>query len=214
MHNPHPSHRPARCARAARPGTGSPEGLLAGSILRSGKVRRDEQVRNEQWVSMMKGKPNRNRRRANGHDAATQLTELAVAAGQTIAHRSGMLARAAGDAVALADPEFVLMGHEKLAVAVETGHAAAAAFLEGQRMWSDWMMRQAWTMMEAGLAMATSCTPGAALAAQLRCANRSLVNAESAGAGLVSAVSDAASRLLHPAHRVASANARRLGRGR
>jgi hypothetical protein len=111
--------------------------------------------------------------------------ETWLAAGRTIAHRSRMLAEAAGDPVALGHPEFVRMGSEKIAAGAEAALALAAAFPALQYRWAVWWLGQGFR------------APSAIIAAQQSFAREGIALATAA---------------LRPVHRAASGNARRLDR--
>jgi hypothetical protein len=75
---------------------------------------------------------------------AIASAEAANAAAQTIALRSTMLARAAGDPRAMADPEFVRMVTEKMTAAALSSVAFAAHAPNFWRLWfgaaSPWVL--------------------------------------------------------------------------
>jgi len=80
---------------------------------------------------------------ASAQRAARQGTKLALAAaatanaaGQTVALRSMMLARAFGDPQAMAHPEFSLMATEKMAAAALSGAALVA---HAPSLWLHWL---------------------------------------------------------------------------
>ena len=117
------------------------------------------------------------------------LTRLAgetwLASGRTIAHRSRMLAEAAGDPVALGHPEFSRMGSEKIAAGAEAAVALAAALPALQYRWAAWWLDHGFR------------APFAIFAAQQLFARQGIEMATAA---------------LRPVHRTASGNARRLHR--
>ncbi|WP_207455706.1 phasin family protein [Azospirillum sp. SYSU D00513] len=141
--------------------------------------------------------------------------EVGIAAARTITHRTAMMAAAAGDPVAMANPEFVRMGTEKLEAAVEAGQAMAKGMAE---------LGQAWTALAAGPLLPGSPafgrvpTPADWLAWQSRAAGAMasgmMMGGMAAGLRLAEAWSAVASAGLAPVHRTVSANARRLGRER
>lgn len=144
------------------------------------------------------------RRRRKPADPVTQMAEMALAAGQTIGHRSLMLAKAAGDPVALAHPEFTRMVAEKMAVAAETGFEVAARLAAAQWGWAGWFGAQA----QLGAA-ALAASPATAWQHWL---TASTGQAAEIGQRLMADAAALADAGLAPAHRVVSANARRLGR--
>lgn len=85
----------------------------------------------------------RKRTMGGAQRAARDAAKLAVAAAattnaaaHTVALRSMMLARAAGDPRAMADPEFMRMATEKMAAAALSGAAIAA---HAPKLWLLWL---------------------------------------------------------------------------
>ena len=111
--------------------------------------------------------------------------ETWLASGCTIAHRSRMLAEAAGAPMAFGHPEFSRMGSEKIAAGIEAAAALAAAFPALQYRWAEWWF-----------------DPGFRTAAAIFAAQQSFARA---GIEMTTAA-------LRPVHRTASGNARRLHR--
>ena len=148
----------------------------------------------------------RTTRRRKPADPLIQMAEMAVAAGQTISHRSLMLARAAGDPVALGHPEFTRMVAEKMAVAAETGVEVAQRLAAAQQGWAGWFGTQA----QLGFA-ALAVPPAVAWQHWLKLG---LDQSAEIGDRLMADAAALADASLTPAHRVVSANAKRLGRKR
>jgi hypothetical protein len=113
--------------------------------------------------------------------------ETWLSSGQTIAHRSRMLAQAAGDPVALGHPEFSRMGSEKIAAGIEAAVALAMALPALQYRWATWWLDQGFR------------TPAAMIFAHQSFAREAIEMATAA---------------LRPVHRTASGNARRCTAGR
>jgi hypothetical protein len=70
---------------------------------------------------------------------AGKTQEMALASVQTIGYRTAMMLQALGDPVAMANPEFTLMGHEKVEAAVESHRAmleSGQALIEGWTAWA------------------------------------------------------------------------------
>ena len=111
--------------------------------------------------------------------------ETWLASGRTIAHRSRMLAEAAGDPVALGHPEFSRMGSEKIAAGMAAAAAVAGALPAMQYRFGMWWLDQGFRTF-AGM-----------LAAQQSFAREGI---------------ELATAALRPVHRTASGNARRLHR--
>lgn len=141
-----------------------------------------------------------------------RTAELALASARTIGFRTAMMARAAGDPVAMADPEFVLMGREK----VEAGAAAALAMADGLRpileAWGTWASRQAQGNARAALALATCRSPIDLMRVYGDWIDESLTGAQAATGKLAEAAGRIAGAGLAPIHAAASSNARRLAR--
>ncbi|TSD86686.1 hypothetical protein FFK22_021150 [Mycobacterium sp. KBS0706] len=146
----------------------------------------------------------RTTRRRRPADPLTRMVEMTVAAGQTIGHRSLMLAQAAGDPVALGRPEFTRMVTEKMAVAAETGVQVAGQLAAAQWGWAGWFGAQA----QLGAA-ALAANPVTAWQHWL---TASTGQAAEIGERLMADATALADASLAPAHRVVSANAKRLGR--
>src|SRR3954467_11175784 len=65
--------------------------------------------------------------------------EVALASVQTIGYRTAMMMQAFGDPVAMTNPEFTLMGREKVEAAVESHQAILSSFqtlMEGVLSWA------------------------------------------------------------------------------
>jgi hypothetical protein len=93
---------------------------------------------------------------------AGKTQEMALASVQTIGYRTAMMLQALGDPVAMANPEFTLMGHEKVEAAVESHRAmleSGQALIEG---WTAWALGQANSTTKAFAELVTCHThPGA-----------------------------------------------------
>ena len=137
-------------------------------------------------------------------DPVTRMVEMSVAAGQTIGHRSLMMALAAGDPAALGRPEFTRMVTEKMAVAAETGIQVASRLAAAQWGWAGWFGAQA----QLGAA-AFAANP---MTAWQHWLTASTDQAAEISQRLIADATALADASLAPAHRVASANAKRLGR--
>jgi hypothetical protein len=148
----------------------------------------------------------RTTRRRSPADPATRMAEMALAAGQTIGHRSLMLAQAAGNPAAMADPEFTRMVAEKMAVAAETGMTVATRMAAAQQAWAGWFGAQ----LPLGLAALTgAANPVSVWQEWMRL---SVSQSAEIGTRLLDDAAALTEASLAPAHRVVSANARRLGR--
>lgn len=154
----------------------------------------------------MTARKRKSRRAAAPAHPMTRLAEMAVAAGETIGHRSLMLAQATGNPLAMADPEFTRMVTEKMAVAAETGADIATRMAALQQGWAGWMQRQAGLGVSA---LAAAANPATAWQHWFQLGLDQSAEIGSRLMGDAAALADAS---LAPAHRVVSANARRLGR--
>jgi len=141
---------------------------------------------------------------------AGKTQEMALASVQTIGYRTAMMLQAFGDPVAMANPEFALMGHEKVEAAVESQRAmmgSAQALFEG---WTAWAFGQATTTTRAFAELATCRTPADIISVQQHYLQSTWINATTAAAKLTQAVIRITDAGLIPVHKVASANAKRL----
>jgi len=141
---------------------------------------------------------------------ALQTTRMMCASAEVIAHRSARLALA-GVAPRVDDhAEFVGMGTEKAAAAIEcaaaaTRHALTAGAWPAARAWQD-----AWALGVDMALLATSATPAQALHRQARVMRR-LTSGSAARNGAVSMLA-LTNAMVAPLHRRATANAKRLRR--
>lgn len=142
-------------------------------------------------------------RRRRPIDPMTRMAEMAIAAGHTIGHRSLMLAQAAGDPEALSHPEFTRMVTEKMVVAAETGADVARRMASAQWGWACWFGARA----QLGAA-AWAANPATAWQQWLKATDQ----AADLGRRLAADAAALADASLAPAHRVVSANAKRLRR--
>jgi hypothetical protein len=149
------------------------------------------------------------RRRSTSDRLAVAGLATTAAAATTIAHRTAMLARAT-DAAALANPEFVRMGTEKVAAVAAAGAATALA----APLFGFSVLEYGWRMLQstqAALAEAALCRNAAELAAVQR---RWAGSMSAAGLALGESAARVAAAGLRPVHRTAAANAKRLARRR
>lgn len=145
---------------------------------------------------------------------AGTMGELMLASARTIGARTAMMAEAAGDPVGWANPEFSLMGREKVTAFAAAGDAVASGYGALQDAWASWIWGQAGNTVTAMAALGRCRTPMEAVAVQRRYAERTAANAAAAGAKLAEAGVRLAGAGVAPIHKVAAANAKRLGRRR
>src|SRR3712207_4969941 len=69
---------------------------------------------------------------------AGKTHEMALASVQTIGYRTAMMFQAFGDPVAMSNPEFTLMGHEKVEAAVESHRAMMESTQKRFEGWTVW----------------------------------------------------------------------------
>lgn len=140
--------------------------------------------------------------------------EMATAAGQVIGYRTAMMAEAMGDPAAMIDPEFTLMGHEKVDAILES----AVAMADGTRAlfdaWTVWMTGQSRAALGAVSGLATCRTPFDLLEVQYRFIEASLSGTMASGSRIALGAARLAQAGLAPVHRTATANALRLARER
>jgi hypothetical protein len=133
--------------------------------------------------------------------------ETWLASGRTIAHRSRMLAAAAGDPAALGHPEFSRMGSEKLAAALEASARLAATLPALQLRWGAWWVDQGWAT-----AAMFAARPQDLARSQAALLGSFLAIQQSFTIALARDGIEMATAALRPVHRTASGNARRLHR--
>jgi hypothetical protein len=141
---------------------------------------------------------------------AGKTHEMALASVQTIGYRTAMMFQAFGDPVAMSNPEFTLMGHEKVEAAVESQRAmmeSTQSLLEG---WTAWAFGQARTNAKTFSELAACRTPADILGVQQHYLQSTWINATAAAAKLAQASIRITDAGLIPVHKVVSANAKRL----
>ncbi len=143
---------------------------------------------------------------------AKRAADIANVSAQTIAHRGVMIGRELAAPTGFADPEFARMGREKVLAAGEAGNAMLWRFAGGHRVWTDFWFQQLRRSFSVLPQIAASRSP-VHLAQIVAHSGGTLMSDCFAlwakAANLSEAVADAGAR---PIHRVAAANARRLGR--
>ena len=138
--------------------------------------------------------------------------ELAAASAKTIAHRGAIIAKAMGSGSGRSGPELARMSDEKSAVALESSAAMMGKLPEFNRILMDFWFRQLQRSASSALALAACRSVPAAAAVGVRAAEVMFSDMISAGIRLTRSTQRATDAGLKPIHRVASANAVRLGR--
>ena len=138
--------------------------------------------------------------------------ELAAASAKTIAHRGVVIAKAISSPAGLSEPELARMRDEKSAVAIESSAAMMGKLPEFNRVLMDFWFRQLQRSASSALALAACRSVPAAAAVGMRAAEAMVADMISAGIRLTRSTQHVADAGLAPIHRVASANAARLGR--
>ena len=140
--------------------------------------------------------------------------ELAAASAKTIAHRGAIIAKAkgSGSGSGLSGPELARMSDEKSAVALESSAAMMGKLPEFNRILMDFWFRQLQRSASSALALAACRSVPAAAAIGVRAADAMFSDMISAGIRLTRSTQPQTDAGLKPIHRVASANAVRLGR--
>ena len=141
---------------------------------------------------------------------AGKTHEMALASVQTISYRTAMMFQAFGDPVAMSNPEFTLMGHEKVEAAVESQRAMMEStqnLLEG---WTAWVFGQARNNVKAFSELVACRTPADILGVQQHYLQSTWINATTTAAKLAQASIRITDAGLIPVHKVVSANAKRL----
>jgi len=144
---------------------------------------------------------------------ARRAHELANASAATIAHRGVMIGRELATPTGFADPEFARMGQEKVLAAGLAATAMLQRFAGGHRIWTDFWLQQLRRSFSVLPQIAASRSP--VHLAQIAALSGGALMSDCVAlwartAELSQAAADAAAR---PVHRVAVANARRLGKG-
>jgi hypothetical protein len=138
--------------------------------------------------------------------------ELAAASAKTIAHRGVVIAKAISSPAGLGEPELARMRDEKSAVAIESSAAMMGKLPEFNRILMDFWFRQVQRSASSALALAACRSLPAAAAVGMRAAEAMVADMISAGIRLTRSTQHVADAGMMPIHRVASANAARLGR--
>lgn len=143
---------------------------------------------------------------------AKRAYELANASAATIAHRGGMIGRELAAPTGFADPEFARMGQEKVLAAGQATAAMLQRFAGGHSIWTDFWFQQLRRSLSVLPRLAASRSP--LHLAQIAALSGGTLMSDcfalwARTAELSEAVADAGAR---PVHRVAAANARRLGK--
>ncbi len=143
---------------------------------------------------------------------AERTAELAVASARTIGFRTAMMAQAAGDPIAMSDPEFMLMGSEK----VEASYAAALALADSLRplyeAWMTWSSHQLHGNVRFASEIVSCRNPADLTRVYSHWINESLTGTQLAAGKMAEAISKMSGAALAPIHAAASANARRLAK--
>ena len=141
---------------------------------------------------------------------AGKTQEMALASVQTIGYRTAMMFQAFGDPVAMSNPEFTLMGHEKVEAAVESQRAMMESAQELIESWTAWAFGQAKTNAKAFTDLTTCRNPSDFIGVQQHYLQSTWINATTVAAKLAQATVRITDAGLIPVHKVASANAKRL----
>jgi len=141
---------------------------------------------------------------------AEKTQEMALASVQTIGYRTAMMMQAMGDPVAMANPEFSLMGREKIEAAVESHQAIVSSFQTLMEGLLSWAAGQHHDNVKAAVELSTCRNPLDLLTIQQRYVYGTCINAANAGARLTQAMIRLSEAGLVPVHKVAAANAKRL----
>lgn len=143
---------------------------------------------------------------------AAQQGDLGLVSARTIGYRTAMMAGALTDPVELTNPEFVRMGTEKVEAAAESAGAMAHGLADLQKAWMALFIAPAQAMTTALCGFGACRTPADLFTAQRRLVEGSIMAGVNAGLHFAESAAVLAGAGLHPIHRKASANARRLAR--
>jgi hypothetical protein len=141
---------------------------------------------------------------------AGKTHEMALASFQTIGYRTAMMLQAFGDPVAMANPEFTLMGHEKVEAAVESHRAMMESGQVLLESWTAWAFGHASTTAKTFTELATCRNPADFIRVQQHYLQSTWINATTVAAKLAQAAVHITDAGLIPVHKVVSANAKRL----
>jgi len=144
-------------------------------------------------------------------DLAAKSAEMMWASAQVIAHRTGRMAMAGHSPTARDRREFTLMGQEKLEAGVKSMQAMAMHMLTLGEPWAAMAYRDGLRNYAAFVSLASSRTPGQAIARQAALA-QALGQSALAMASAATSATKVAHHGLKPIHAKAVANARRLGK--
>ncbi len=155
-----------------------------------------------------------NRSMGNAYtDLMLKSSEIALASGQTIWHRTLMMASADAAALtALEHSEFSRMYIEKLQAAMDYSKIMAREMMRLNQQIAMMTWSQFLSTAMAMSSLATGQNPAGALAAQRRFINSAGQRAGDASQKISAAMTRAAIKGLAPVHTAVTANARRLGR--
>lgn len=144
--------------------------------------------------------------------AARVSVDVAHASMRTIGFRTAMMVRAAGDPVALADPEFTRMVREKVEAFAGAGGAVVGGVQALQGLWAAAMVGQMLGTAQACAALASCRTPADVAVVQGRWLAASQSEAVRSATRIMEATFGLYGAGLDPIHAVVTANARRLAR--
>jgi hypothetical protein len=147
---------------------------------------------------------------AEAVQAAHMAATLPHVSAQTIHARTGMMQAAAGNPLALADPEFSRMGLEKVEAANESISGMGGAFTQMARVSTGYWMSQMQAGFFTAMRLAGSRTQGAVLSTLAHAQEAAVHDALVAGSQMVKAGQSVVTAGLTPVHRRAAANAKRL----
>lgn len=145
-------------------------------------------------------------------DAALHSVDLARASAHTIERRAHRMRSALGDPVAMADPEFSLMVREKVEAFAAASGAVAGGLQALQGILVASAIGQTLAATQAMTAMAFCGSPFAAMEIQQRWLRSAQKEAAASTSRFVTVAAGLFGVGLAPISKVASANARRLGR--
>lgn len=140
--------------------------------------------------------------------------EMGVAAARTIGFRTAMMAETLTNPLSITDPEFVLMGAEKVEATAEAASAMAVGIAELQQAWMALLTGPFQAATVAVTSLGTCRTPMDVLGVQQRWLEESVNAGVNAGMHFMESAANLASAGLPAFHRRARANARRLAKVR
>ncbi|WP_290648712.1 polyhydroxyalkanoate granule-associated phasin [Aquisalimonas sp.] len=144
-------------------------------------------------------------------DLAMKTSEMMLASGQVIGHRTGRMASAGSNPSPRDRREFTRMGQEKIEAATESAQAMGLQMMRMDPLLGPRMLKQMMAGTTAMMSLATSQTWTQFLVQQAKL-SQAVAQAATTGSRMSGAAARVSQRGLKPIHSRATANAKRLGK--